>query len=243
MNIFGLIGHPLTHSFSKQYFDKKFEQEKIYDAQFKLFDFEKIDLIKELILLDKSIKGLAITIPYKKQILPFLFSENEYVKQSKACNCIKIIDGKLIGFNTDIIGFEKSLIEDLKPFHQRALVLGNGGAAAAIKFVLDKLQIQFTCVSRKKSDGSFTFDELNKEIIITHQIIINTTPVGTFPNSDECPNIPYQFITAQHYLFDLVYNPAQTLFMKKGLEQKAFVKNGYQMLCLQAEENWKIWND
>ncbi len=242
MNVFGLIGHPLTHSFSKQYFDKKFEQEKIYDAQFKLFDIEKINLIKELIL-NKSIKGLAITIPFKQQILPFLFSEDEFVKQSKACNCIKIIDGKLIGFNTDIIGFEKSLIKDLKPSHQRALVLGNGGAAAAIKFVLDKLQIQFTCVSRKKLNDGFTYDELNKEIIASHQIIINTTPVGTFPNVDECPNIPYQFITAQHYLFDLVYNPAQTLFMQKGLEQKAFVKNGYQMLCLQAEENWKIWND
>jgi shikimate dehydrogenase len=242
MNVFGLIGHPLTHSFSKQYFDKKFEQEKISDAQFKLFDIDSIEKIQDLIL-DFSVKGLAITIPYKQLILPYLFSANEIVKQSKACNCLKIVDGKLLGFNTDVIGFEKSLLKDLKPIHQKALVLGNGGAAAAIKFVLEKLNISFSCVTRKKINDCFIYDELNEEIIANYQIIINTTPLGTYPMVDACPNIPYQYLSSNHYLFDLVYNPAETLFMKKGLEQNAFVKNGYEMLCIQAEENWKIWND
>ncbi len=242
MNVFGLIGHPLTHSFSKQYFDKKFEHEKITDAQFKLFDIEKIEQVQELVL-DKSIKGLAITIPYKQQILPFLFSENDIVKQSQACNCLKIVEGKLYGFNTDIIGFEKSFTKDLKSHHQNALILGNGGAAAAIKFVLKKLNINFSIVTRKNETNCINYYALNEEIISSHQIIINTTPLGTFPHVDTCPNIPYQFLTSQHYLFDVVYNPTESLFMKKGLEQNAFVKNGYEMLCIQAEENWKIWNE
>ncbi len=242
MNVFGLIGHPLKHSFSKQYFDKKFEEENIKDAQFKLFDIDKIAFIQDLIL-DASIKGLAITIPYKQQVLPFLFRGDDVVQEINACNCIKISQEKLYGYNTDVIGFEKSLIKDIKPFHQKALVLGNGGAAAAIKFVLRKLQIKFTSVTRKKVNDCFTYNELNEELITTHQIIINTTPVGTFPMIEEFPNIPYRFITSQHYLFDLVYNPSETKFMQKGLEQNAFVKNGYEMLCIQAEENWKIWND
>ena len=241
MNVFGLIGHPLTHSFSKEYFDKKFDHEKITDAQFKLFDLEKIELVQDLIL-DESIKGLAITIPYKQQILPFLFSKNENVIQSKACNCLKILDGKLFGFNTDIIGFEKSFIKQLQPFHQKALVLGNGGAAAAITFILRALQIDYSCVTRINESDCFTYDELNEKIINNHQIIINTTPLGTFPFVETYPNIPYQFLTSQHYLFDVVYNPTETILMKKGLAQKAIVKNGYEMLCIQAEENWKIWN-
>ena len=241
MNVFGLIGHPLTHSFSKQYFDKKFEQEKISDAQFKLFDINKIELIEDLIL-DDSIKGLAITIPYKQQILPYLFFENDDVKQIKACNCLKIIDEKLFGFNTDIIGFEQSFIKQLQPYHQNALILGNGGAAAAIKFVFEKLNIKFTCVTRKKEIDTLSYHELNEKIISTHQIIVNTTPLGTYPLVETCPDIPYHFLTSHHYLFDVVYNPSETLFMKKGLAQKAVVKNGYEMLCIQAEENWKIWN-
>ncbi|MBS4042610.1 MAG: shikimate dehydrogenase [Chitinophagaceae bacterium] len=241
MNVFGLIGHPLTHSFSKKYFDKKFEQENIQNAQFSLFDIEKIELVQNLIQ-DDSIKGFAVTIPYKQQILPFLFSINDAVKKINACNCVKVIEGKLYGFNTDFIGFEQSFIKDLKPFHQKALILGNGGAAASIKFVLNKLKIDYSIVNRTKSKHCITYDELTDDLISSHQIIINTTPLGTFPLEDTCPDIPYHYLSSKHYLFDLVYNPSETLFMKKGLAQKAFVKNGYEMLCLQAEENWKIWN-
>ena len=241
MNVFGLIGHPLTHSFSKQYFDKKFQIESLTNAKFELFDIENIQLIHELIK-GSRLKGLAVTIPYKQQILPFLFYADEIVTSINACNCIKIVDGKLYGFNTDVIGFEQSFIQHLSANHQQALVLGNGGAAVAIKYVLNKLNISCSLVTRNKSNGSLSYEELNEEIISNHQIIINTTPLGTFPQIESCPDIPYHFITSQHYLFDVVYNPAETSFMQRGKQQKAIVKNGYEMLCLQAEENWRIWN-
>ena len=211
------------------------------DVFFDLFDIENIDEIKNIIA-NKSVKGFAITIPYKQQILPYLHSINEVVEQTNACNCVKIIDNKLIGFNTDVIGFEQSLLKDLKPFHTKALVLGNGGAAAAIKFVLDKLNIDFKTVSRQKNKADFVYEELDESILQSHKLIINTTPLGTFPNTADCPNIPYEYLTKEHYLFDLVYNPSLTSFMNKGIQQNAFAKNGYEMLVIQADENWKIWN-
>ena len=241
MKTFGLIGHPLSHSFSKQYFDEKFVKENIVDASFELFDIENIDDIKKIIA-NKSVKGFAITIPYKQQIIPYLDSFNDLAKQTNACNCVKIIDGKLIGFNTDVIGFEQSLTRNLKTFHTKALVLGNGGAAAAIKYVLHKLCIECKTVSREKNKADFIYEELNESIIQSYKLIINTTPLGTFPNTADCPNIPYQYLSKEHYLFDLVYNPSLTSFMHKGIQQNAFVKNGYDMLVIQAEENWKIWN-
>ena len=216
-------------------------KENIVDASFELFDIENIDDIKKIIA-NKSVKGFAITIPYKQQIIPYLDSFNDLVKQTNACNCVKIIDGKLIGFNTDVIGFEQSLTRNLKAFHTKALVLGNGGAAAAIKYVLHKLCIEFKTVSREKNKADFVYEELNESISQSYKLIINTTPLGTFPNTADCPNIPYQYLTKEHYLFDLVYNPSLTSFMHKGIQQNAFVKNGYEMLVIQAEENWKIWN-
>lgn len=242
MNVFGLIGHPLSYSFSKQYFENKFLKESISNAQFNLFDLEKIEDFEKL-LLNTAIKGLAVTIPYKKNVIHYLHHLSEVVNKIQACNCIKFVDQKLYGFNTDVIGFEKSFIKTLKPCQQKALILGNGGAAAAIKYVLDKLNIQYSLVSRTKKNDCLTYEDLNEEIILSHQIIINTTPLGTFPNVDTCPNLLYHFITDKHYLFDVVYNPECSLFLQKGLEQKAFVKNGYEMLCIQAEENWKIWNE
>ena len=237
-----MVGHPLTHSFSKQYFDNKFKEDGLVDVFFELFDIENIDEIKNIIS-NKSVKGFAITIPYKQQIITYLHSIDKVVEQINACNCVKIIDNKLIGFNTDVIGFEQSLVVDLKPFHTKALVLGNGGAAAAIKFVLDKLDIEFKTVSRQKNNADFEYEELDESIIQSHKLIINTTPLGTYPNTENYPNIPYQCLTKKHYLFDLVYNPSLTAFMNKGLEKNAFVKNGYEMLVIQAEENWKIWNE
>lgn len=236
-----MVGHPLTHSFSKQYFENKFKEDGLVDVFFELFDIENIDKIKNIIS-NKSVKGFAITIPYKQQIIPYLHSFAEVVEQIGACNCVKIIDNKLIGFNTDVIGFEQSLLKDLKSFHTKALVLGNGGAAAAIKFVLGRLNIEFKTVSRQKNKAYFEYEELDESIIQSHKLIINTTPLGTYPNTESYSNIPYQYLTKEHYLFDLVYNPSLTTFMSKGLQQNAFVKNGYEMLVIQAEENWNIWN-
>jgi len=241
MQTFGLIGHPLTHSFSKQYFDNKFKKDGLVDIFFELFDLENIAEVKALIA-NKSLKGFAVTIPYKQQIIPFLSEASNVIKQINACNCVSIIDGKLIGFNTDIIGFETSLLNDLKPHHTKALVLGNGGASAAIKFVLNKHKIEFKIVSRTTKNDCLKYEDLNEEILQTHTLIINTTPLGTYPDIESFPNIPYQYLTSKHYLFDLVYNPTITAFMQKGMQQNAFVKNGYEMLAIQAEENWKIWN-
>jgi shikimate dehydrogenase len=242
MSIFGLIGHPLTHSFSKQYFDNKFKKDGLVDVSFELFDIKSIADLEALIA-NKSLNGFAITIPYKQQIIPFLYKASNVVTQINACNCVNIIDGKLTGFNTDVIGFEASLLKDLKPHHTKALILGNGGASAAVKFVLNKLNIGFITISRTKTDNCLVYEDLNETILNTHTLIINTTPLGTYPNTDSYPNIPYQFLTSEHYLFDLVYNPSITAFMQKGLEQNSFAKNGYDMLVIQAEENWKIWNN
>ncbi len=242
MNIFGLIGHPLTHSFSKQYFDNKFKKDGLVDVFFELFDIKHIEEVNTLIA-NKSLKGFAITIPYKQQIIPFLSKASSVVEQINACNCVKVVDGKLIGFNTDVIGFEKSLLKDLKPHHTQALVLGNGGASAAVKFVLNKHKIQFKTVSRTDTNDCLKYEDLNEAMLQTHTLIINTTPLGTYPDIESFPNIPYQYLTPQHYLFDLVYNPTITAFMQKGLQQHSFVKNGYEMLAIQAEENWKIWNE
>lgn len=241
MNIFGLIGHPLTHSFSKQYFNNKFKKDGLVDVSFELFDIETIEELKTLIS-NKSLKAFAVTIPYKKKVIPFLSEASTVVEQINACNCVNIIDGKLIGFNTDVIGFETSLLKDLKPHHTKALVLGNGGASAAVKFVLNKHKIEFKTISRTIKNNYLKYEDLNEEILQTHTLIINTTPLGTYPDINSFPNIPYQYLTHKHYLFDLVYNPTITSFMQKGLQQQAFVKNGYEMLVIQAEENWKIWN-
>lgn len=242
MRLYGLIGYPLSHSFSKKYFDEKFIHAEITDASFQNFSLENISLLHD-ILKDKNLRGLAVTIPYKKSVIDFLYNSTNAVKQMGACNCIKIIDGKLIGHNTDVIGFEKSFIKKLKPHHTKALILGTGGAAAAVEFVLQKLNIEYNFVSRKKIENYFLYDELNETVLNKYFIVINTSPIGTFPNVNEAPNIPYQLLTSQHYLFDLVYNPAETKFLKLGKQQQATTQNGYEMLMLQAEENWKIWNE
>lgn len=243
MRLFGLIGYPLSHSFSKKYFDQKFLQEKITDTSFENFSIENISLLHE-ILKNTDLEGLAITIPYKKAVMPFLNIASEAVQKMGACNCISIKEGKLYGHNTDVIGFERSFIQQLKPQHKQALILGTGGAAAAVEFVLQKLKIPYHFVSRKKDreDNILVYEELNETVINHHQVIINCSPLGTFPKVDGAPDIPYQFINKEHYLFDLVYNPAETMFLQLGKQRGAIVQNGYDMLVFQAEENWKIWN-
>jgi shikimate dehydrogenase len=241
MKLYGLIGYPLGHSFSQKYFTEKFAQLGITNCTYQAFPLQDVKELTQLITQHKNLCGLNITIPHKQNVIHFLTDATQLPEGMQACNCIKITDGKLIGYNTDVIGFEKSLQEFLQPHHTHALVLGNGGAAEAVKFVLSKLGIQYKIVSRQ-SNTHLTYSNLTEEIITQHTLIINTTPLGTFPTIDVCPKIPYQHVTPQHYLFDLVYNPAKTLFLQKGAEQGAAIKNGYDMLVIQAEESWKIWN-
>ncbi len=243
MRLFGLIGYPLSHSFSKKYFTEKFEQEGLADCRYELFPIKSIDDLPQLITTNPALEGLNITIPYKKQVLKFL--DHSFIPQGlAACNCIRVQDGKLTGYNTDAIGFEKSLLPLLQSHHTKALVLGNGGAAEAVLFVLRKLGIEFNIVSRKMHDGStFTYNDLNDDVINKNTLIINTTPLGMYPNIDTCPDIPYRFISDKHLLYDLVYNPAKSIFLEKGEERGSAIKNGEEMLLLQAEESWKIWNN
>lgn len=243
MRLFGLIGYPLGHSFSKKYFTEKFERENIDSCTYELFPIENIEQLPALLQQYPQLEGLNITIPYKQDVLPYL-TENKLPAGLQACNCIRIQQGRLIGYNTDVVGFESSLLKKLKPHHRQALVLGNGGAAAAVMHVLDKLGIAYKVVSRQlHGQSQLTYHQLTAAVIQEHSLIINTTPLGTFPNVDACPAIPYEAVTDQHYLFDLVYNPAETLFMQKGIQQGAAVENGYDMLVGQAEEAWRIWNE
>lgn len=244
MKCYGVIGYPLDHSFSKKYFTEKFKQEGITDCCYEMFPLKTIDELKDLLIVQyPDLVGLNITIPYKRSVLHFLTDATNIPAGLNACNCMRIVDENIIGYNTDVIGFEKSLYPLLKAHHTDALILGNGGAAEAVKFVLQKLNISYKIVSRKIHEGShLTYGDLDEAIIKENKLIINTTPVGTSPNVDECPAIPYQYISAAHLLFDLVYNPEKTLFLQKGEEHGAAIKNGYEMLVLQAEESWKIWN-
>jgi len=241
MRLFGLIGFPLTHSFSKKYFTEKFEKEGLPDCRYDLFPLTSISELPQLLKANADLEGLNVTIPYKKSVLSFLNERNELVKQVAACNCIKIINGKLSGYNTDVIGFERSLEKKLRPGHKTALILGTGGSSKAVAFVLRKLGIEYKTVSRKPSVNHFSYDQLTPAMIEKYTLIINTTPLGLFPNITEAPPLPYEAITSKHFLFDLIYNPEKTLFLKKGEERGSAIQNGYDMLVYQAEESWKIW--
>lgn len=213
------------------------------NCRYELFPLASLEELPALIAANPQLEGLNVTIPYKQKVLAFLDSTEHVPVELNACNCISIREGKLVGYNTDWTGFEKSISPLLKTQHTHALVLGNGGATAAVTYALKKLGITCSIVSRTLHDGArFTYNDLDKQIISDNKIIINTTPLGMYPNMDTCPAIPYQFITAGHLLYDLLYNPAKTLFLQKGEEQGAVVKNGEEMLVIQAEESWKIWS-
>jgi shikimate dehydrogenase len=242
MRLFGLIGYPLGHSFSKKYFTEKFQQEGIEDCEYELYPIDNINKLPDLLQQNPNLEGINVTIPYKMQVLQYL-NQNFIPAGLEACNCIKIKNGQLIGYNTDVVGFENSFVQKLQPHHTSALLLGNGGATAAVIHVLNKLKIDFKIVSRSiRSDSHFTYENITPEIVANSPIIINCSPVGTYPTIDECPPIPYSSITTKHYLFDLVYNPAKTLFLQIGEEKGAAIQNGYDMLVGQAEEAWRIWN-
>jgi len=245
MKIFGIIGYPLSHTFSPSWFNKKFIDENI-DAEYKVFPIEDISMLKPLLQNNGSLTGLNVTLPYKTQVIPYLGKIEDVASQINAVNTVRIIRSnhsyETEGYNTDVYGFEES-IKAILPCHKNALVLGTGGGSAAVCFVLKKYDIMFRLVSRQ--DGNehiLSYSDLGKEIISENTLIINTTPLGMYPVLDRCPLIPYHFLTTKHYLYDLVYNPEETLFLKKGKEMGTGIKNGKEMLILQAEKSWEIWN-
>lgn len=244
--LYGLIGHPLGHSFSENFFNQKFKSENI-DAKYVNFDIPSIKDVTNIIKENKNIKGLNVTIPYKEQIIPFLDEIDSNAALIGAVNVIRFISNKngevkLKGYNSDVIGFCDSLKPLLSTHHTHALVLGTGGAAKAITYGLKSLGIESIYVSRTKQDGSLTYEELSPEIMEKYKVIVNTSPVGMYPHVDNCPNIPYELLTPQHLCYDVIYNPDVTLFMKKAQEQGAVIKNGLEMLLLQAFAAWEIWN-
>lgn len=247
MNKYGLVGYPLKHSFSQRFFTEKFASESI-DAVYSNYEIENIGLLPAIIDSESELRGLNVTIPYKEQIIPFLDELDEGARKIGAVNVIKIEypehgKRKLIGYNSDIIGFQNSIQPLInKTIHQKALVLGTGGASKAIVRGLLNLGISSTYVSRTPKPDAFTYNDLNSKIINEYRLIVNTSPTGTFPNIDEAPDIPYQYLTDKHLLYDLVYNPAETSFLKRGKAQGAITKNGAEMLELQAIAAWEIWN-
>ena len=246
MKTYGLIGYPLSHSFSQQYFTRKFEDEKT-DARYLLFPIPAITDLPELLDHHPYIAGLNVTIPYKEKVIPYLNALDDSVKEIGAVNVIKIFwNGNtpfLKGYNSDVYGFEQSLLPMLEPHHQRGLILGTGGASKAVAYVLNKLNIPFTFVSRTpKQLNEINYSEVTKEVIQSHPIIINTSPIGMFPYSDNCPDIPYEYLSNHHLVYDLIYNPEQTLFLQNAEERGAKIKNGIEMLFLQARRAWEIWN-
>jgi shikimate dehydrogenase len=242
MIYFGLIGKTLSHSFSKVYFTEKFEKLGLQDHSYENFELQTIDEIRTVISKHSELKGLNVTVPYKEEVIQYLSSLDPVVKEMNACNCIKIEGRNLIGYNTDVFGFSRSLKKYLNPNHNKALVLGTGGASKAVQYSLSQMQIAFKVISREKQDDILAYEDVTKDILQEHQIIINTTPLGMYPETNSFPSLPYQYLTKKHLLFDLVYNPAKTRFLLKGEESGATIVNGYEMLVLQAEESWRIWN-
>lgn len=243
--LYGLLGYPLVHSFSQNYFNQKFEAENI-DAEYINFEIPDIGMLMEVIAENENLNGLNVTIPYKEQVIPFLDEIDPAASEVGAVNVIKFIRGKdglrLKGYNSDIIGFTDSIKSLLKPHHQSALVLGTGGAAKAVSYSLRKLGLEVQLVSRRKSANTLVYEELTKNDLKTHKVIVNTTPLGMYPNVDTCPDIPYRYLTSQHLCYDLIYNPDETLFLKNSRLAGAQVKNGLEMLLLQAFASYSIWN-
>ncbi len=245
---FTLIGYPLSHSFSKKYFTEKFKKENISNHEYFLSPLEKIEDFPNLLSTYPNLVGLNVTIPYKEKVIPFLDEISEEAKAIGAVNTIKIIEGKLKGFNTDVYGFEKSLVDFLtqkekKITVENALVLGTGGAAKAVVYILKKMGIEPILVSRNKEKGDLTYEDLDTIIFDECRLIVNTTPLGMLPNLESCPNLPFHRINEKFHLYDLVYNPEKTVFLRRGESKGAAIKNGLEMLHLQAEKAWEIWNE
>lgn len=243
MRLFGLIGYPLGHSFSKKYFTQKFTEEQIPDVEYELFELTDIGQLPDLLQQYPHLRGLNVTVPYKEAVLPYLDQIEETAARIGAVNTIRFEGGKKTGFNTDYIGFLQSL-QAFYPQHQAsaALVFGTGGAAKAVTAALDYLGIPYRLVSRQLGGTELSYADVTAELIRNYPLIINTTPLGMYPRVEGYPPLPYEALTRQHYLYDLVYNPDRTAFMERGAAARAHVKNGHDMLVLQAEEAWRIWN-
>lgn len=240
--MFGLIGKKLGHSYSADFFNKKFKEETI-NAEYRLFPLENISLFPLLIKEYPELRGLNVTVPYKQEVMGYLSGLSKEAEEIGAVNVVKInpTNNTLIGYNSDVYGFEKSLRPFLNPHITSALVLGTGGASKAVVYVLKKLGIKVTLVSRDKSKGDLTYDQLTKEILSGNLLIVNTTPLGMYPDVSSYPPIPYEYITPDHVCYDLVYNPEKTEFLRRCEENGAKIKNGLEMLRLQAERSWEIW--
>lgn len=242
MKRFGLIGYPLGHSFSKKYFTDKFLREGVSDCVYDTFPIASLDELTSLLKKHSDLVGLNVTIPHKEKVIGFLQEQSKVVSKTGACNCIHINKGKLSGHNTDVEGFQQSLEKSFPDLPSRALILGTGGSSKSVEYVLRQLKIPYLFVSRKPSTHNLSYEQLTSGIVKESGLIINTTPLGMYPQVVEAPPIPYDAIGSNHCLFDLIYNPEQTLFLQKGAERGAKVQNGLDMLTIQAEESWKIWN-
>lgn len=242
-NTYGLIGRDIDYSFSRGYFAEKFQAEDLPHSYVN-FDLQSISEFNSIFQDLENIKGLNVTIPYKEAVIPYLDKLNKRAKRIGAVNTIKVSKkGKLIGYNTDFYGFKKSLEPHLEKHHKKALIFGTGGASKAIAYALKKLKIDFYFVSRaKKENSTYTYSELTEATIASHQLLINCSPVGTYPDINACPNIPYDGVGESHILYDLIYNPEETKFLQLGKSQNAITVNGLRMLELQAEKSWQIWN-
>ena len=241
---FGLIGKHIDYSFSRAYFSNKFQREQLYNHSYENFDLEHIEQFIDLLKTNTNIKGFNVTIPYKESIIPYLDKLNKKAKAIGAVNTIRFNKkGKLVGYNTDYFGFKKSLEPYLKPHHKKALILGTGGASKAVAYAFKQLDIAYDFVSRTSSElTTYTYNTLSSDIIKSYQIIVNCTPLGTHPNIEHYPSIPYDALGTDHLLYDLIYNPKETTFLKLGKQYGSQTINGYKMLELQAEKAWKIWN-
>jgi len=243
----GLIGYPLEHSFSPKVFNKRFEKEKRNDFSYDLFPIKNIKELNKLLKSQTELLGFNVTAPYKKEILSHLYEIDKDAIDTWAVNTVHITRFKgrtlLKGFNTDLPAFEESIKPLIKSHHKKALVLGNGGAASAAKLAFKRLGIDVTSVSRQIKLGSLVYDELDEATMMQHKVVVNCTPVGTSPNEEQCPKIPYRYLSDAHLVYDMVYNPSETLFLKKAAEKGATTKNGMEMLELQAQKAWEIWTN
>lgn len=246
MDKYGIIGYPLGHSFSPGFFNEKFRNEGI-DAVYERYELSQIDLLPEIIASNPELCGLNVTIPYKQQIMQYLDELSEEAREIGAVNVVKVThNGKnvhLKGFNSDVIGFSRSIEPLLEKHHKKALILGTGGAAQAIDYGLKQLGLETIKVSRYERPDTIQYDKITPDVIKEYEVIINCMPIGMYPNTEECPNLPYEAMDSQHLLYDLIYNPDTTLFMKKGMERGAVVKNGLEMLLLQAYASWEFWHE
>lgn len=242
MTKFGIIGYPLGHSFSKGFFTEKFARENI-DAQYLNFEIPDVAMLPDVLRNNPELRGLNVTLPHKQAVIPLLDEMSEEAMEIGAVNVIRVRNGKLKGFNSDIIGFTNSIKPLLMPHHRKALILGTGGASKAIRVGLNRLGIEWTYVSRSPGEGMLTYADLTPKLMQDYTVIVNCSPVGMFPKVDAAPAIPYELLSPQHLLFDCVYNPEETLFMKKGRAEGATVKNGLEMLHLQAVASWDFWNE